>query len=181
MFVGESRYTRIVKKFFFNSLFLLLLTGCFATTYEVNSSFDIKAASYVNQKGNSLITGQAFLNQKGGGVVTCAGKNVSLTPVTEFASERMMILYKNLERGYLNYTAASMIKISPEAPSEYYSTTRQARCDAQGNFKFKNLPAGKEFYITTTVMWGVDYIPEGGYLMLKVKTKPNETIEVILN
>ena len=170
-----------MKKIFCCSLFFVLLTGCFTTTYDVKSSFDIKAASYVNQKGNSLIEGQAFLNQKGGGVVTCAGKNVSLIPVTEFASERMMILYKNIERGYLNYTAATMIKISPEAPPEYYSTGRQARCDAQGNFKFKNLPAGKEFYITTTVMWEVDYIPEGGYLMLKVKTKANEIIEVILN
>lgn len=170
-----------MKKIFCCSLFFVLLTGCFTTTYDVKSSFDIKAASYVNQKGNSLIEGQAFLNQKGGGVVTCAGKNVSLLPVTEFASERMMILYKNIERGYLNYTAATMIKISPEAPPEYYSTGRQARCDAQGNFKFKNLPAGKEFYITTTVMWEVDYIPEGGYLMLKVKTKANEIIEVILN
>jgi len=170
-----------VKKIFCCSLFFVLLTGCFTTTYDVKSSFDIKAASYVNQRGNSLIEGQAFLNQKGGGVVTCAGKNVSLLPVTEFASERMMILYKNIERGYLNYTAATMIKISPEAPPEYYSTGRQARCDAQGNFKFKNLPAGKEFYITTTVMWEVDYIPEGGYLMLKVKTKANEIIEVILN
>ena len=170
-----------MKKIFCCSLFFVLLTGCFTTTYDVKSSFDIKAASYVNQKGNSLIEGQAFLNQKGGGVVTCAGKNVSLLPVTEFASERMMILYKNIERGYLNYTAATMIQISPEAPPEYYSTGRQARCDAQGNFKFKNLPAGKEFYITTTVMWEVDYIPEGGYLMLKVKTKANEIIEVILN
>ena len=170
-----------MKKIFCCSLFFVLLTGCFTTTYDVKSSFDIKAASYVNQKGNSLIEGQAFLNQKGGGVVTCAGKNVSLLPVTEFASERMMILYKNIERGYLNYTAATMIKISPEAPPEYYSTGRQARCDAQGNFKYKNLPAGKEFYITTTVMWEVDYIPEGGYLMLKVKTKANEIIEVILN
>tara|TARA_Y200000002_G_scaffold355645_1_gene336786 strand:+ start:154 stop:666 length:513 start_codon:yes stop_codon:yes gene_type:complete len=170
-----------MKNFFFSSLFFVFLTGCFATTYEVKGSYDMKAASYVNEKGNSSIKGQAFMRQKGGTVVTCAGQNINLFAVTEYSSQRMVILYKNTEKGYLDFVGRSIIKISPEAPDEYFSVKKTTICDAQGNFKFKNLPANKEFFLTTKISWGVDYIPEGGYLMLKVKTIPNETLEVILN
>jgi hypothetical protein len=42
--------------------------------------------------------------------------------------------------------------------------------------------ANKEYFITTSVIWGLDdYVKQGGYLMLKVKPESNETLEVILN
>ena len=159
----------------------IILTGCFATTHELQTKFNPKDVSWINDKGNATIKGQAFLNTKGGTVVTCAGNTVSLTPVNSYSSERMNAIYGSNDSGYKDELSASMITFKPKAPQEYYSLTRTTRCDAQGNFKFKDVLSGKGYYITTTVIWGVEWVKEGGYLMLKVNPASGETLEVILN
>ena len=72
-----------------------LLSGCYATTHQIQSTFDPNQASWINNDGDANINGQAFLNTKGGTVVTCAGNYVQLTPVNSYSSERMQILYKS--------------------------------------------------------------------------------------
>jgi len=160
----------------------LLLSGCYATTHELKTRFNPKDASWINDKGNAHIKGQAFLNTKGGTVVTCAGNYVSLTPKNTYSSERMRVLYSSIDMGYLESFTFDYMIITPSAPVEYNSLSRKTRCDAQGNFKFKNVLANKEYFITTSVIWGLDdFAKQGGYLMLKVKPESNETLEVILN
>ena len=159
-----------------------LLSGCYATTHQIQSTFDPNQASWISNDGDANINGQAFLNTKGGTVVTCAGNYVQLTPVNSYSSERMQILYKSTQSGYLDSFTRSYMTLTPEAPSEYNSLSRQARCDAQGNFKFKNVPSNKEYFVTTSVIWGVDdFVKEGGFLMLRIKPKPSELMEIILN
>ena len=46
---------------------------------------------------------------------------------------------------------------------------------------FKNVPSNKEYFIVTVVTWEIDYTVQGGDLMLSVKPKSGETLEVILN
>ena len=158
-----------------------LLSGCLMTTHEVKGTFEPNMASWIKEKGNATITGQAFLNQQGGGVVTCAGNYVVLTPVNSYSSERMQLIYGSTTKGYLSDLDQGFIQLTPEPPSSYYNLAKQTQCDAQGNFKFKNIPANKEYFIYTQVEWGTEWIKEGGWLMLKVKTEANETSEVILN
>ena len=94
----------------------------------------------------------------------------------------MRVLYNSIDMGYLESFTFDYMIITPSAPVEYNSLSRKTRCDAQGNFKFKNVLANKEYFITTSVIWGLDdYVKQGGYLMLKVKPESNETLEVILN
>ena len=154
--------------------------ACFApSTYTLKTKFNADEAKWIKERGNANIIGQAFLNQKGGTVVTCAGQEVYLTPVNSYSSERMNAIYKSTEKGYLGYYLSNIV-FEPSTPQEYYTLAKKSICDAQGNFKFNNIKADKEYFITTKVTWEVSVI-EGGYLMLKVKPKDNETLEVILN
>ena len=93
----------------------------------------------------------------------------------------MQLLYGSTTKGYLSDLDSSFIKLTPVPPSSYNELAKQTQCDAQGNFKFKNIPSNKEYFITTMVKWGIEWTKEGGHLMLKVKTEPNEILEVILN
>ena len=170
-----------MKKFLAILVLGFLVSGCLMTTHEVKGTFEPNMASWINKKGNATITGQAFLNQKGGTVVTCAGNYVWLTPVNSYSSERMQLLYGSTTKGYLSDLDSSFIKLTPVPPSSYNELAKQTQCDAQGNFKFKNIPSNKEYFITTMVKWGIEWTKEGGHLMLKVKTEPNEILEVILN
>ena len=168
---------------FINALILLLLlSGCYITTetYKLSNSFSSPEVSWINDKGDATIMGQAFLNQKGGGVVTCAGKTISLIPKTPYSSERMNKIYGSLNDGYRNYYAGDII-FEPSAPQFYYNYQRKTTCDAQGNFKFKNVLGDREYFIVTDVTWEIDYTVQGGYLMLRVKPEKKETLEVILN
>lgn len=159
-----------------------LLSGCYLTTenYQIKSSFSSPDVSWISEEGDATITGQAFLNQKGGGVVTCAGKQVNLIPKTTYSSERINKIYGSLSKGYKDYYAVNIV-FEPSTPQNYYTYQRKTICDAQGNFKFKNVPSNKEYFIITVVTWEIDYTVQGGDLMLSVKPKSGETLEVILN
>jgi hypothetical protein len=76
------------------------------------------------KSGSNTVTGQAFLTKKEGGVVTCAGLPVQMYPDTEYFSD----MYGSVDLAN-QAEAAALIKSS--------------QCDAQGNFEFHNVPAGK--------------------------------------
>ena len=67
--------------------------GCAQTQIVTTSKFDPTEAAYINDKGANTINAQAFLRQRGGAVVTCAGRAARLIPVTIYATERMTNLY----------------------------------------------------------------------------------------
>ena len=161
---------------------LLPLFGCLTSNYDMTTVFNKDEVSWINDKGSSTITGQAFLNQKGGGVVTCAGREVSLIPVTVYSTERMKAIFKSDQKGYYGNDTYVYPKIvfNPSAPTEYFNSKRTTLCNAQGDFKFVDVPANKEYFILTNVSWEVAYEPQGGSLMIKVKTTENEVTETIL-
>ena len=55
--------------------------------------FDAAEAAYIHDVGTNRIEGNAFLRQKGGGVVTCAGEAVRLIPLGRFAKKYFRIRY----------------------------------------------------------------------------------------
>lgn len=92
-------------------------------------------------QGISSLHGQAFLRTVGGDVKTCAGEFVYLIPGAPYFDQ------------YLKMSAADLAQADPEAMAQL----RRTVCDAQGNFSFKSVPAGK-WYVLTSVTWGIPNI-----------------------
>ncbi len=152
----------------------VLLTACALPVAKINAPFDVKQASIINKEGKNTIAGSALMRQQGGGTVTCAGNEVTLTPATAYATERIMYIYKNTNKG----VAYSGYKFEPDEP-EYLTYTKNTQCGAQGNFIFKNIADG-EYFVTTKIQWTVGYNVQGGALMRKVSVKGGETADIVL-
>lgn len=100
--------------------------------------------------------GQAFLRQKGGGIVTCAGAPVLVAPATNFMRE------------VLSFTRAGGNLAAQKGPGEQFNAIlRTGQCDAQGNFSMAGLPPGR-WIVATGVEWTVGYQRQGGMLQREV-------------
>jgi hypothetical protein len=84
------------------------LVGCAELTKVPGGSFDPRGAAHIHQEGNNTITGEAFLRQNGGGVVTCAGYDVRLVPNTPYASKRMYVIYGNCNYRWIPSRSATV-------------------------------------------------------------------------
>ncbi|MGL4711601.1 MAG: hypothetical protein ACRCWP_03290, partial [Shewanella sp.] len=82
------------------AVFLILLAGCASPTVKLNTQFDAAEAKKLMEKGNNAIEGNAFLRQRGGGVVTCSGMTVQLVPATAYATERALSYFGTTENGF---------------------------------------------------------------------------------
>lgn len=167
-----------MKKLVVVGLSILALAGCRGPqTLEPMTDFDTNAASIINKKGSGSISGQAFLKQAGGGVVTCAGNEVELIPATDYATQRLRMMYGSDDYGYRNMAMQGVTRAEEDS---YYTMTRNSLCDAQGNFTFKGVASGT-YYVTTSVTWAVNqYRYAGGTLMHKVEVKSGRNAELIL-
>ena len=140
----------------------------------MQNSFNEKEASNLMNKGNNTISGQAFLRQLGGGIVTCAGYEVKLIPATKYAEERIRQLYVSNEQGanlYRHYA------FTPDEPL-YHNLIHKTICNKSGNFTFTHVSNGS-FFIVAPVIWAAR-TKEGAWLMKKVTVTNNETKEVIV-
>ncbi|MFZ2619852.1 MAG: hypothetical protein WAX89_03170 [Alphaproteobacteria bacterium] len=161
-------------------LSLLFLTGCAAfEPVKINTPFDAVATKKLLIEGKNIVKGNAFISQRNGGLVTCAGKSVSLTPATGYAKERMIAIYGSEDVGYSSAFSGKKPKFEPDVP-EYSSLSKETLCNVRGEFMFDKVADG-EFYITVGVLWRVDaYFDEGGYLMKKVSVSDGETKDITL-
>jgi hypothetical protein len=92
----------------------------------------------------NTVTGQAFLTQRGGGVVTCAGKTVIMRPDNQYFNEK----FQDIDRGMMPEHRFS---------KDEEALIRTTRCDAQGNFEFYKIPSG-QWMISTNVSWDVPFV-----------------------
>jgi hypothetical protein len=160
-----------------------LLTGCAAPPPPptIQSTFDPREAEFARQPGNGVITGQAFLRQQGGGVVTCAGSEVTLAPVTTYSQERANIIYGNAIRGFRPASQDAIFPLRlPEPPSDFMESLRLSTCDAQGKFRFDAIPPG-QYFLATRVIWRVGSVPNGGALMRRITVTPGQSQDIILS
>jgi hypothetical protein len=143
---------------FVPTLIALLLTACVARQpVTIQSRFDpAEYRSAQNATGSARITGQAFLRQQGGGVVTCAGEKVMLIPATAYANE----VFNTIRAG-------GMPDLQGRKISD--AVAKETVCDAQGNFAFERLPA-RDWYLVTQVKWMVRDLPQGGFLARRVSS-----------
>jgi len=156
--------------------------GCGATATKVvtHEKFDPAAARYIVDEGPHTISGQSFLRQVNGEIRTCAGYQVSLTPVTTYAAERMRIIYGSDSSGYRDL---GFLKRQEPATTDldYMRYARATLCDAAGNFEFTKVADGS-YYVITAVVWGTGQPytpPQGGYMLRRVTAGPSSTKLII--
>jgi len=147
----------------------LTLSGCVAVpTYSPVAAslipFDEAAHQSYEGVGTGSITGQAFLRQKGGGVVTCAGSPVIIVPGTAYF-RRVMEAARSGAIGQIDPAARALAK--------------QTMCDAQGNFTATGLRGG-DWLVTTSVQWSVGYAQQGGGLLKDVMVEDGKQAAVLL-
>ena len=109
-------------------------------------------------------------------MVTCAGQEVQLIPVTAYSNERIAAIYGNYEGGYNPITR----RVTFEEDNALYLSLRiGTRCDAQGYFKFENVGDGNYFAVTG-ITWIVGNVPQGGSIAQKIQLQGGETKEIVL-
>lgn len=163
---------------------LFLLAGCAVPPkppISLQNTFDVEQAKALLLKGTNTVKGSALIRQRNGGVVTCAGYTVWLTPYTAYAAERIKHFYGNHSKGYVNFTdMPTFVTTHPQ----YFSLGKEAKCNAQGFFEFKDIADG-DFFVTAEVSWQVpinQYRSEwqGGFLMQQVTVGGGEIKELVL-
>ena len=137
-------------------------------TAAMQTKFDYGEHEPYTRMGSSIITGQGFLRQAGGGIVTCAGSNVLLMPATSFFREFIEHL-----------RAGKTPQYNGTIDSRYRAMIKESQCDAQGKFSFSQLPGGA-WLVLTEVKWEVRYLQQGGALMREVTLGSGDTVQVLL-
>ncbi len=176
-----------MKPLILSGTLLIALSACVTTApqyqapspHQMTNAFNTEVASTILETGNSTITGQSFLRQNGGGVVTCAGQIVSLIPATEYAREYIKV--KHGDKAYSSVSPQHHYILSPEITDldmNFDKYQRETVCNAGGRFVFNNVPAGA-YYLKTLVDWKVRY-SQGGYMIDLIIVKDNQTKEVIV-
>lgn len=158
---------------------LALVASACAREIVSTVPFNSDEVSFIRKTGNAEISGQAFMRQNGGGVVTCAGQVVQLIPAGKYARERFTGIYGNEMGGKIGVLqSASQNGLDPQ----YLTMTKSESCDAEGDFVFNNIAAGS-YYVITAVTWtvGNQIIPEGGALAKLVDIKDGQKVRVLLN
>lgn len=162
----------------FSITILAALTGCVIPQQTkpivaIQAKFDLNDAQRLLAEGGNNVKGSAFLRQRGGGVVTCAGANVALVPATAYANERITRMY----------LGRSVLRTSPPIfdpdPPEYLTTIKTTKCDAQGNFVFERVADG-EFFINTAVVWQIGTNVQGGSLIQRLILKDGKGANIVM-
>lgn len=159
---------------------VLAAAGCARAPAVLQSSFDPAEVAWFAGRGTNTITGTAILRTEQGGVKTCAAQEVTLTPVSTYARERMRHLYGSDEEGF-NPKAGGVPALFAASDQRYEKTVKSTRCDGRGHFGFTELPDGDYFVIAAVTWRARSYgLEDGGFLMRRVHVSTGEMKEVLL-
>ena len=178
-----SQRFKIVRQIYPTLVAILVMVagGCTApqaVRIPTLTPYDPVAAAYIHDRGPNEIRGQAFLRQRGGAVVTCAGSTVNLIPATNYAKERMFIIFGTISGTARGYGQAD------QADDRYLRDIRSTVCNAQGDFIFDDVADG-DYFVTTAITWevptGYGYMnTEGGGVMAPVSLVGGQTKTVVI-
>lgn len=118
--------------------------------------------------GTAVVGGQAIFRQQGGGVVTCARRGVLMFPATPFFEEALDHL-----------RAGRQPDVGGKPDPRYKLLLRKSRCDAQGNFAFRDLPAG-DWFVVTDDFWTAGGNRQGSGLLRRVTVREGQAQQVLL-
>lgn len=162
------------------------LTGCAATAPPYVWG-PLTASEYetLPATGQAVLTGQAFLRQRNGGIVYGAGSPVTLDPVTTYST-----------RWWIG--CAVQPKCQAGTPADAMDRARRTTtAGGDGRFRFEGIPPGA-YYIRAWVSWEVPrfvpgavlfgvYIPPvswmeqvGGYVHKQIHVTEEKPLDVVL-
>lgn len=153
----------------------LLLSSC---TMYIKAPFDQDQARRMMMPGNNTITGSALFKQRGGGIVTCAGREIRLIPATDYAIERVMKVYKNSAHGWLE-PVPYMPRFVPDEPF-FYTLSKTTMCNVQGFFTFNDIADG-DFFVFSNIEWHVEFVKHGGTLMQRIAIQGGQVAEIVIS
>ncbi len=162
------------------ALILAIMTGCAGTKpalVSIAGTFDADQAKGMLKEGTNTIKGSCRIEQRGVGVVTCAGQQVHLVPATDYAIGKMLYLYESKDRGFLPRDAKPTVFANE--PPEYNRLSVTVTCDAKGYFKFEKVADGI-FFVIAEISWKIGEFPQEGSLMRRVEVSGGETKEIVL-
>lgn len=152
-------------------LFVLFVAGCAVAPIKQSISLDESALQWATGSGSATITGSAFLKTKGGDVKVGAGDKVELIPAAPYTRERFEFV-----------TQSAYTHIEPRDP-RLAKYVRSTIADAQGNFEFRNIPAG-EYFIACLIEWryavGSSSAITGGQAIAFVSVANDEVKKVVV-
>lgn len=161
---------RYITNTFVILLAALVIVGCVTTPQPRQAEFIESEFAPYGEIGSSTVTGQAFLKTRGGEVRFGAGSEVIMVPVTSYTTEIF-------QRSVLDGQRLQ----SPD--SRYAAYRRTTTTDGNGNFEFRNAPAG-EYYLSCVITWEVPgpygLQTTGGTAHGRVKAGAGETVKVIV-
>ena len=121
--------------------------------------------------GTGSVAGEAYLAKRVGGIVTAAGRTVTLDPATTVGKE----WWDKAGRIWAHRS------LTPPSPG-FAKARRTAIAGEEGRFKLSELPPGK-YYVRTEVTWSIGNYNsiQGGLVGQVVEVRDDQTTEVILN
>ncbi|MBZ2171582.1 hypothetical protein [Nitratidesulfovibrio sp. SRB-5] len=145
-------------------------------TVTLSTPYDSKEARRKLAPGKNTIRGTASARTPGGEVATCAGKPVTLVPVTAYSDERMFAIYGSDDKGVLRLGqgAAPPPVITNDDP-RYLADHPQTVCTDSGTFVFKDIADGQFFIVTGFTWLTEDKKPQGVGLMQRVSVSGGQT------
>lgn len=117
--------------------------ACAQQPVAIQSKFDPHEVAWSRGPGTSTVRAQGFMRTRGGEVRTCAGQPAFLVPLSSYSRETHELIKRTMLR----------VRVEGVDPSAA-EFSRKTRCDAQGNFTFRNVPAG-EWFARAVVTWEV--------------------------
>ena len=157
------------------------LAGCAPMTptlVELKTPFNELVTQIPMRPGKNEITGSAFMRRNDGNLVTCAGHAVDLIPVTDYSTERMIMLYGSAESGLQRPLRPGSI-VPATTPDAYKKLRYTTTCDVRGEFEFLDIADG-DWFITAPVVWMAGAVTQGGYLMKRVTVEGGQHIKTVL-
>ena len=165
----------------------LIVAGCvcFSSAYglasnvvDLKTPFSVDEVSWVKEKGNSTVSGSAYITLEDGKEKGCARFNIELLPVGGYSNERIYKIYGNNIAGQI-LLSQNPPKFNPDV-KEYHELLIATNCDDDHKFRFNNVPKG-DYYLIAFIMWDEEKDGTtkklGGAVMKKIHVKDSEVIE----
>jgi len=152
-----------------------------AEPVKLESAFSLDEVKFVMQPGDAMVTGKAFLKLADGTYKGCAGFNIELLPVAAYSRERIGHTYGNIEQGQI-LLEQNPPKFTPDVP-DYHDMLLKGACDAQGIFRFTQVPAG-DYFVMAFIIWDDTSGPPprkaGGAAMKRIRVASKSRVDVLL-
>lgn len=153
------------------------LVGCANSKYTLDAAYDASAVIRQLQPGTNAVVGSSLIRQRNGGVITCAGRPITLMPATPRARQWAETMTDDPRGGYVDLSGGGyLFPNNPELFQNALSTT----CDVNGQFAFRNVGDG-EWLISSRIVWQVTpFSNSGGLTIRTLAISGGRTLNVVI-